>query len=134
LAESQALKFAGVPDSLIVKDREFKQYADDFTQKLLSFDAAKQPASELEELEDALYKLSEIKQFFEQRIEENYPKYYNLKYKNSTASLQSLQKAIPQGTVVMTYMMTDSLLFVSAITKQTIQVTPVALNAQHILW
>jgi CHAT domain-containing protein len=128
LAESQALKFAGVPDSLVAKDREFRQYADDFTQKLLSFDAAKQPASDLKALEDALYKLSEIKRFFEQGVEENYPKYFELKYKSGTASLTALQKVIPNGTLVMTYMMTDSLLFVTTVTQQTIDVTPVAIK------
>lgn len=130
LAESQALKFAGVPDSLVSRDREFKQYADDFTQKVLSFDATKQPLSELHDLEDALYKLSEIKRFFEKKIEENYPKYFELKYKSNTATLQSLQNVIPEGTTVITYMVTDSLLFVTAITKRNIEVTPVSVKPQ----
>jgi CHAT domain-containing protein len=128
LAESQALKFAGVPDSLVAKDREFRQYADDFTQKLVAFDAAKQPSSDLKTLEDALYKLSEIKRFFEQGVEKNYPKYFELKYKSGTASLEGLQKVIPKGTVVMTYMVTDSLLFVTTITQQAIDVTPVCVK------
>lgn len=128
LAESQALKFSGVPDSLIARDREFRQYAEDFTQKLLNFDATTQPASELRDIEDALYKLSELKRFFEKDIEENYPRYFELKYKSSTASLQSLQNVIPSDATVVTYLATDSLLFVSKITKNTIDVTPVSVT------
>jgi CHAT domain-containing protein len=130
LAESQALKFAGVPDSLIAKDRETKQYTAEFTQKLLSFDASKQPASELKDIEETLFYLTGIEKLFVQRMEEDFPKYFELKYKGSTASLTALQKQIPAGTTVMTYMMTDSILFVSAIDQQSIVITPITLKPQ----
>jgi CHAT domain-containing protein len=130
LEEAQALQFADVPDTLIRKEKEYRQYTAEFTQKLLSFDPAKQSPTELNQIEETLFYLSGLNKLLTEQIETDFPKYYELKYHDKGISLQELQQQLPAGTTLFSYMITDSLLFVSSITSQSVDITPVAITSE----
>ncbi|MBI1769012.1 MAG: CHAT domain-containing protein [Bacteroidetes bacterium] len=130
--ESQALKFAGIPDSLIAEDRDNRKLTAEYTQKLLSFDPARQPASDLKDIEDILFFTSASAKMLEQQLEQEYPKYFQLKYQEKNISLKELQQQIPPGEMVMSYIITDSLVFASAITAKDIEVKPVAIKPSQL--
>ena len=91
LEQSQALKFAGIPDSLVAEERENSRLTSEYTQKLLSFDPARQPASDLKVIEDILFYASASSKMLEQRLEEEYPRYFQLKNQEKNITMKQLQ-------------------------------------------
>lgn len=122
LVEMQAMKFAGVPDSIIRQEHEHRQYTAEFTEKLLNFNPSTQPESERKDLEDVLFKLSAMQKMFLEKVSEQYPRYFELKYQAEALSLRQLQSSLPSGRAIISYMQTDSLLFVNIITDTSSQV------------
>lgn len=125
LSESDAKKFAGLPDSLLEKEKQlridlafFDTQLQNESQKTDSRDSIK-----LLEYENQLFSL---KNKFEQMmfdIEKNYSEYYQLKYQTHTASVDEIQNYLPDKTALLEYFVGDSTIYIFSVTKSSFDVS-----------
>ncbi len=118
--ESKALKFGGIPDSLIEKERQLK------TDLLFYKNKISEEQNKNTNMDSSKIKIWQDKEFVLHReyekltneFEKNYKQYYNLKYSLITKSPQDLQeKVINDSTVLVEYFMGDSTIFIFRLTK-----------------
>ena len=118
LAGTEAQKFAGIPDSLLQKERNFKIDIS-YYEKLL----AESPPEEEEKIYIA--KLFNLKREYDTLIsvfEKDFPKYHDLKYSGYQSSISNLQTIIDKETALISWFLTDSLITVYLISNQKFEV------------
>jgi len=86
LQETHAEHFAGIPDSLIQKGHSLEKRLTKLQQKLSSLAGSPQQSDSLKRisLEDSLFDVHQGLDAHIQTLEQNYPKYYKLKYRHTT--------------------------------------------------
>lgn len=100
ISESNAKQFANIPDELIQQETDLNTKIAYYDQKLAQ---GVENKKEEEEVKNILFQLKEEYQVFTKKLETEFPEYYNLKYNVSVASVEDVQKAIDDKTVVMSY-------------------------------
>lgn len=114
LADNKAMKFAGLPDSLLFKEQQLKYQISSLTRVLSEDDSA-----------DELAKASVRKQLFTTNdaydslihyFEKRYPEYYSLKYNTKPLSVEDLYKLAGKETAIMSYMLSDSAISIFQLT------------------
>lgn len=113
LAESEGLKYSGIPDSLVHKERVLKVDISFYEAKL---------SEELDSITLAAFqnRVFSAKRQYEDLIrhfEKNYPRYYNLKYSKIKPSVTEIQKRIDKDWAMCNYVLTDSSIYVFTITR-----------------
>ena len=61
---------------------------------------------------------------FKKQLESNYPKYYQLKYANITATAQEIQKQLPVNTLFLEYFVADSMIYLFSLSKEALELYP----------
>ncbi|HTY09737.1 MAG TPA: CHAT domain-containing tetratricopeptide repeat protein [Bacteroidota bacterium] len=129
LLDSEAKRFAGVPDSIIQAERSLKvRLAFNTTQlqkeeeKRGSIDTAK-----IMFLQDQCFACNNEEENLYRFLENNYPKYYDLKYENHIVSIDETQNAIDDQTAIVEYCLTQKDLAVFVITKTSCKLFSIAL-------
>ena len=110
ILRNNATHFAGIPDSLLEKERILKITI-----------ASQEKTIQLGE-EGKKGELFKEKRNYEKlisRLETAYPSYFNLKYEINTVTLKQLQQQIPAETTVLTYFYGSTAIYVLALTKDT---------------
>ena len=114
LAESQAKKFSGIPDSLLALENRLKG-------DLAAYDAKIQTADretpKMKEYEKAHFDLNLEFQQLLVHFEKSYPRYHTLRYEPRCISLAKVQGALDDKTVILEYFLGDSLLTIFAISR-----------------
>jgi CHAT domain-containing protein/tetratricopeptide (TPR) repeat protein len=99
IADAQAKSFAGIPSTLLEDEKNKKAIITQYTEKLTQ----KPTAEEEKKLREQLYQANiEYNQFI-QKLEKDYPNYYNLKYSSSTVTVSDLQKLIRPTQAVLSF-------------------------------
>jgi CHAT domain-containing protein len=127
LHESEASHLSTIPDSLVSQDRKRKLDLIYYNQTILQLEekCPKCDSARLAELVKSRFATIEELQQLHTLIEDRYPQYHALKYKNLTASIHDLQSALSQKmpqTAVLSYVLTDSALVSFLITPKQYQV------------
>lgn len=109
LRSAQALQFAGIPDSLLEKERYFQQ-------RLAALEALNY-SEEVDSLQlagakELHFKLTQQYRRFLKKIEQEYPRYFQLKYPGASISLQAIEAKLAQDQALYSYFWGDSSLFV----------------------
>jgi tetratricopeptide (TPR) repeat protein len=104
ISDVEAKHFANIPDSLLVKEKELKNSITLYEQKLAE---RKEPEKE------ALYKeqlFSTNRQYeqFIQKLEQQFPEYYELKYDVRAVTIKEIQSSLKPGEALLSYCMSDS--------------------------
>jgi len=115
LAGSEALNFSGIPDTLLNLEHK------------LSLDITNYDNLKNNEGNDSLANVWNNRLFKSQRsydslivvFETNYPKYYNLKYNNSSATIKQVSDLLDKKTALLSYFIGDSTITIFAIKKKT---------------
>lgn len=118
IAKEKGVASTGVPADLLKKEQQLRLTANRLLE-LLHEEKAKEQVSpkHLQNLEDRLFNTQREWKELLGTIERSYPKYFSLKYDNSSVSIAQLQQKISKKQVVIDYILIDSLLLSFAITK-----------------
>ena len=113
LQDTQAKHFAGIPDTLLDKEKELKielTYFDTQIQK--EQEKGKELDSlKLRQLQDQYFMFNTQYQQLIETLENEYPDYFNLKYTTKTALVSDLQKILDDNTAMLEYFVGDSLIY-----------------------
>lgn len=120
LYESRARQFAGIPDSVLERERELRlelTYCETQIQKEKSAGAERDSARQAE-FEQRRFKFQTEHQNFITHLEKNYSKYFELKYHRAEIQIDQLQRALAPYDMLLEYFVGDSSLYVFAISPQ----------------
>ncbi|BDS10760.1 CHAT domain-containing protein [Aureispira anguillae] len=129
LSSKRALNFGGIPDSLIQKENQLKKAISKLDKKILEVNKKRKPPYELQE---ALFAKKRALEVLIQKLEKDYPLYYQLKYKNHIASVQEIQQIIldQQATLIAYYIQFPDVYIWSA-TQQTANFQRIQLDSNY---
>ncbi|NUO82175.1 hypothetical protein HUU05_19055 [candidate division KSB1 bacterium] len=113
LSEAEAKQFAGIPDSLLEKERRVRIDLAFYEKSLLEEQGR---GSNADFLRDKVFSLKQSHEALRQRFEENYPDYYNLKYQNRVASVAEVRRLLDERTAVVEYFTGEDSIFIFAVT------------------
>lgn len=113
LNSSEAQKFSGIPDSLLKKEKNL-QIDISYYKKLIS-----ENTDSTEEINyfNKLFKLNRSYDTLIHTFENKYPKFHKLKYSNSKLEIPNLQKSINKNTALISYFISDSLIYIYYVSK-----------------
>ncbi len=117
LYESRAREFSGIPPDLLEKERKLKEqlvvYETDLEREYQA--SLKKDTSEYQELEKKYYGTSDEYQKLIEYFDQNYNKYYQLKYKYPPISLEEIQSRLSPDTVIVEYFVGEKNIFIFVI-------------------
>ena len=130
--EAEARQFAGIPGELLERERQLRvdlASADRrFTEAQLDSDAKGDPGRS--EARDRLFDLRREYEALLRRIEKQYPRYFDLKYRFATASAEEVQQRIlDERTALVEFFVGRDRLFVFVVTKRGLTSSSVAKDA-----
>lgn len=131
LYESEAKQFSGIPDSLLAREDSLKAgltYYDTEIKNARS-GAGDRDAAFLQKMKELYFSSKSEFDALRERFESDYPKYYQLKYQTQAVSVQQVQDALDKDTGFLEYVVTDSNVFIFAISKNEFQVNSVAIDS-----
>jgi len=120
MTDTRSKKFANIPDSLLVKERELKIdlsfYKSQEQRELVKKE--ERDTAKLNYAQEEIFNLSREQEDLIQVLENNYPKYYAYKHNIKIASLEEVQnKIIKQNQSMLEYFVGDSLIYTVTITN-----------------
>ncbi|MBL4649706.1 MAG: tetratricopeptide repeat protein [Aureispira sp.] len=129
LSSKKALNFGGIPDSLILQENQLRKDISKLNKKLLS---VKKTAVNYSELQEQLFALKRAKEKFVHQLEQNYPPYYQIKYKSTVASIQALQNRILKpNTTLIAYYIQYPAAYIWSVTKETANLQRIQLDSSY---
>jgi len=128
LSDAEAKKFAGLPDSLLAKEKQVRIdlafYDKSLTEEMLKRED--RDSAKIALWQDKVFKLAQAYDALLQRFENNYPDYFRLKYQIHTASAAVVQQQILDGTTALVeYFTGKDSIFIFALTKHDFNVAAV---------
>ena len=118
--EAEARNYAGIPDSLLLKERKLLQELASCQANIYEENLKEVPDVDfLNELNEKLFELSEKRGNLIRNLEKNYPGYYLMKYSNEVVQLNDIQKFLSPSQTLIEYSLHDSLMYIFLISKDT---------------
>ena len=112
--ENTAKGFAGIPDSLLNKEKELLIDIG-FHHKKIALEKSKaladQEVVKLEQLEDRLFTLRRAHQQLIEHFEENYPRYFQLKYATEVVNIPQVQQLLDSESALVEYFLGERALY-----------------------
>lgn len=102
LKEKNAISFGGIPDSLIQQEKLFSQQISMHQQDLYLAQKSKNEAA-VQLSKKGLFEVRQKQDALAERLEKEYPKYYELKYSKTKIALTDIQKTLPEKTCIIEY-------------------------------
>jgi CHAT domain-containing protein/tetratricopeptide (TPR) repeat protein len=113
LTGAEAQKFSGIPDSLIIYENNLKEDIANLELELLQ-----NPSDEVaNEISQKLFGKKRKNEDLIVYLEENYPKYHELKYASKPALAKELQESLDKDKAIISYTICDSVLVSMLISK-----------------
>jgi len=128
--ESNALKFAGIPDELLKKEKSLRtDLAYYETQHQLERQNDQPDISNIQKLEEELFELNQEYALLTNDFENKYPNYYELKYAHKSVSIDEIKNnLLDDQSALLEYTTGDSLLFLFLISPKNIYVKIIPLQ------
>jgi CHAT domain-containing protein/tetratricopeptide (TPR) repeat protein len=117
IASAEGMKFAGIPDSLLQKEHLLKTSISSFEKKLAE---ENDKASETY-FRNQLFMNNRQYEELVAKLEKEYPRYYNLKYKDSYLSIDDIRKILDQNTALRGYLIGDTNIYIYTLTKENLE-------------
>lgn len=122
MMDMNARKFVSIPDSLLIQEKELKIdlafYKTQEQNELIKtgqYDTAK-----LDYAQKNFFDLSRKQEGLMKLLENNYPKYYQLKYNTEVASIDENQNLLDEKTTLLEYFIGDSTIYTFTLTKDSL--------------
>ncbi|OQY03647.1 MAG: hypothetical protein B6I20_04570 [Bacteroidetes bacterium 4572_117] len=116
IASAEAKKFSGLPDSILSIERTQKEHIAFYEKKLAETQNAEEEAS----IRNQLFELKSRYKKLIAELENNYPKYYEMKHSENYVTIKELRNILPENTAIRSYFIGDSLISIFTITNKTI--------------
>lgn len=136
MKDMEAKQMGGIPPELLRKESKIKHSQAVYEKYLFEENSAENRNKEKIKLwQGKLFELNHQYDSLMSEIEERYPRYYRLKYDTKVASASEIQKKLSFKEAVVSYVLTDSLLFTFAITHNNIIARQIVLpsNFEYLL-
>lgn len=120
IEESNAKKFAGISDELLNEEQQLNSDISYYNQEIALALNSGATESDIGPVRNQLFELKSSYSQLISKIEEEYPKYYELKYDVKTASLKDVQEQYLKKkptTAIVEYLQIDSVFFAFVITE-----------------
>ncbi|WP_103864294.1 CHAT domain-containing tetratricopeptide repeat protein [Aquimarina sp. I32.4] len=125
LAESNAKNFAGLPKKILDLERNLKSEHAFYTSEIINKRSEKsKDTAMITSYENHLFDITKKQDSLTNVVENNYPKYYQLKYQNTPLTVDDIQNNLDMNTTLLEYFYTDSISYVFTISKHNIAVQP----------
>ncbi len=119
IRDTQAKTLAGVPDSLIERERDFKiELA--YQQSALHGAISKKDTTSITLQEKNIFELQQNYNKLKIRLEKNFPSYFNFKYNQADASIEKVQQSLDQSTTLVEFFLGDSSIYKFTISRNTV--------------
>ncbi len=103
IADANAKSFAGIPEELLAEEKNLKSAIALTAQKL----ADKPSAEEERVIREEAFNLKRTYASFTQKLEKEYPEYFNLKFNAAAPSIEQIQNKLTANTAVLSYFMDE---------------------------
>lgn len=127
LAESNAKSFGGIPDTLLYQETELKDIINSYTKEL----AANPDSAMLDFYQRELFSANRAYEELIQRFEYEFPKYYDLKYDVSVASLSDVQNFLDDSTMMLSYFIGANNIYIAQVDKNDINIEKVRKSREY---
>lgn len=129
ISDTNAKSFANIPNDLLEEEKNLKSAIALITQKL----AQKPEAEEEKYLRETIFSLNRTYQDFTERLEKQYPEYFNLKYNSAAPSIAQLHKVLSEKTALISYFIDEnnSRLYTFVISKKKFTIDTKTLPAEY---
>jgi CHAT domain-containing protein len=124
LFDGEAKSFAGIPDSLLNVERDLQRSITFYEMQLLhsNENGNNTGGFSASDLQAKHFELSRQHQQFVELLEQQYPKYYELKYAHYALSLKQAQKNIAPMSAMVEFMIDDSVIYAFTLTDKSLSV------------
>jgi len=128
LQETRARQFAGIPDSLLEKEKNLRLDLALYETQIQKEHEKKDGRDSLKiaDFESRYFSLKTHYAQLVEALEQNYPKYYELKYQTRSTEIAALQKSLAPGSALLEYFVGDSAIHIFTISQKDFGVKSVA--------
>ncbi len=124
---NHAKAFSGLPETLVSLEKDLRTEASFYQSQLAKEQSGAQPDSlKITEHENNLFEISRRQDSLTAVLENNYPKYHQLKYQNQTVSVAEIQNKLDAQTSLLEFFTADSVTYAFTITKNQLEVQELA--------
>lgn len=116
IQETKAKSFSGIPKDLLALEDSLKTEISYLKQKLA------QTQENNEEIKENLFKFEQQYRLFIEKLEMDYPSYFNLKYNQKFATVTELQKALGENSAILSYFTGENTIFIFSITRDDLEI------------
>lgn len=111
--ESQARSFSDIPDSLLERDNDLRAEISFLDSEIKENENRRRTAHlAVEELEIKRFDLQREHELLIEQFEQDYPKYFELKYNNELATVEEIQSLLSDDTNLVEYHVGDSSIYI----------------------
>ncbi len=129
MRDSEAKQYAGIPDSLISKEKYLKKKLAEFEEGLFYERQYESPdAKRIEALEKSIFNNTLAYNDLIEQLEKEHPDYHSMKYDMTTAGVAEVQSWLRDSQAMLSYFPGDSVLFTFKIGKNDIEVLSKQIN------
>ncbi|MDA3824190.1 MAG: CHAT domain-containing protein, partial [Bacteroidales bacterium] len=119
----EAMQFADLPNAILEKESGLSNEITAYEEMIFDAKLSSEPDSSLlATLESSLFQLNDDYHTLHDSIENNYPKYFQLKYSSNFISPSTVQKNLPRNEALVEYVLSDTVLTTFVIDNDNIQV------------
>ena len=132
LYAQKAIKFAGIPESIIYEDEAFKNRLGFFTQKLMDNRLQKKGTPESQRaLQQKLFEVQQAYDEFKNNLQSEYPNYYFLRYQRPQLTINEInQTLLDDDHALLEYFLGEDHLYILAVNNQHSQLARVEIDHQ----
>ncbi len=118
ISAANAVQFAGIPPELIALENNCTSQIADLEKNL----AGAVDKNTEKSLRDSLFYYNTKLQNLTKKFETDFPKYFEMKYKDVVVSVEDIQNSIADSVALRSYFLGDSSIIIFVLTKQTLKV------------
>lgn len=120
LSNLELKQYSIIHDHFLGKEKDIKQIRREYETKIQKAKAQKDgyDTLQVQDLQDKLFYISLQYDTLMNSLENKYPDYFNLKYKQEVANIENIQKMLSESSALVNYFLSDSSLLIVAVTKK----------------
>lgn len=133
LNDVNAKNVGGIPVELQEEEQQLRKDIASYREKI--YEERKRLNSDRKKISEWQGKLFELNESYNQmvlRFEKDYPKYYDLKYRNNTIEMSELQSRLSSDEILIEYSISDSSLFTFIVTSDSFEITKQEINSDSL--
>ncbi|MBN2484778.1 MAG: CHAT domain-containing protein [Bacteroidales bacterium] len=119
LREEKAKHFAGIPDSLLVKEQNLKREIAFYTEQV--YEEQRRVNADTNKLgiwNNYLFRFTQEQESLNKKLEKDFPDYFRLKYSDNSATIKNIQQLLDRNTTLLEYSISDTLVYIFVISKK----------------